>query len=77
MSEAFVKTFKRDCARVQPRPDALTVLAQLPTWINDYNENTRTAACACAHLVSSCAAKRNQPRVRFNGGNCRNVTSLG
>ena len=39
ISEAFVKTFKRDYARVQPRPDALTVLAQLPAWIEDYNAN--------------------------------------
>ena len=39
ISEAFVKTLKRDYARVQPRPDALTVLAQLPSWIEDYNEN--------------------------------------
>jgi transposase InsO family protein len=39
ISEAFVKTLKRDYARVQPRPDALTVLAQLPVWIEDYNEN--------------------------------------
>ena len=39
VSEAFVKTLKRDYARVQPRPDALTVLAQLPSWIEDYNEN--------------------------------------
>ena len=39
VSEAFVKTLKRDYARVQPRPDALTVLAQLPGWIDDYNEN--------------------------------------
>ena len=31
ISEAFVKTLKRDYARIQPRPDALTVLAQLPT----------------------------------------------
>ncbi len=37
--EAFVKTLKRDYARIQPRPDALTVLQQLPTWIDDYNEN--------------------------------------
>jgi putative transposase len=38
VSEAFVKTFKRDYARIQPRPDALTVLEQLPGWIEDYNE---------------------------------------
>lgn len=38
ISEAFVKTLKRDYARVQPRPDALSVLTQLPGWIDDYNE---------------------------------------
>ncbi|WP_115353333.1 IS3 family transposase [Roseomonas gilardii] len=35
--EAFVKTLKRDYARVNPRPDALTVLQQLPAWFEDYN----------------------------------------
>ena len=39
VSEAFVKTLKRDYARIQPRPDALTVLQCLPAWIDDYNEN--------------------------------------
>jgi putative transposase len=39
VSEALVKTLKRDHARVKPRPDALTVLEQLPVWIADYNEN--------------------------------------
>lgn len=39
VSEAFVKTLKRDYARVQPRPDADTVLARLGAWITDYNEN--------------------------------------
>jgi len=35
--EAFVKTIKRDYARVNPRPDAITVLRQLPAWFEDYN----------------------------------------
>lgn len=39
VSEALVKTLKRDYARIQPRPDALTVLQQLLAWIDDYNEN--------------------------------------
>jgi putative transposase len=39
VSEAFVKTLKRDYARIQPRPNALTVLQQIPAWIEDYNEN--------------------------------------
>lgn len=38
MAEAFVKTFKRDYAYLKPRPDAATVLAQLPAWFEDYNE---------------------------------------
>ena len=35
--ESFVKTLKRDYARVSPRPDAITVLQQLPAWFEDYN----------------------------------------
>ena len=38
MSEAFVKTFKRDYVYVHDRPDARTVLSQLPRWFEDYNE---------------------------------------
>ncbi len=35
--EAFVKTLKRDYARVNPRPDAVSVLQQIPAWFEDYN----------------------------------------
>jgi len=35
--EAFVKTFKRDYARVSPRPDAISVLQRLGEWFEDYN----------------------------------------
>jgi transposase InsO family protein len=38
MSEAFVKTFKRDYLRVNPLPDATTALRQIAGWIDDYNE---------------------------------------
>jgi transposase InsO family protein len=38
MSEAFVKTFKRDYLRICPLPDAPSVLRQIPGWIEDYNE---------------------------------------
>lgn len=38
MSEAFVKTFKRDYVRVNPLPDAHTALRQIAGWIADYNE---------------------------------------
>jgi putative transposase len=37
MAEAFVKTFKRDYASVNPRPDARTVLRQLDSWFEHYN----------------------------------------
>jgi len=39
MAESFVKTFKRDYVYVHDRPDAQTVLGQLPRWFEDYNEN--------------------------------------
>ena len=39
MSEAFVKTLKRDYVRVNPLPDAETVLRLIGNWIEDYNEN--------------------------------------
>jgi len=37
MAEAFVKTIKRDYARVSARPDAASVLRQLDTWFEHYN----------------------------------------
>jgi transposase InsO family protein len=38
IAEAFVKTFKRDYARLSARPDATAVLADLDRWFEDYNE---------------------------------------
>src|SRR5947209_1656947 len=37
MAEAFVKTFKRDYARVSAKPDAASVLRQLNSWFEHYN----------------------------------------
>ena len=39
MAEAFVKTFKRDYVYIGPVDTAAVVLAQLPHWFRDYNEN--------------------------------------
>lgn len=39
MAESFVKTIKRDYVAVYGAPDALTVLRNLPRWIEDYNEH--------------------------------------
>lgn len=38
MSEAFVKTFKRDYVYTHELPDATTVIRQLPAWFEDYNK---------------------------------------
>ena len=37
MAEAFVRTLKRDYARVSLRPNAQTVIEQLPIWFDHYN----------------------------------------
>ena len=37
MAEAFVRTLKRDYARVSLRPNAQTVIDQLPSWLDHYN----------------------------------------
>jgi putative transposase len=39
MTEAFVKTFKRDFVYANRFYDARIVLAQLPKWFEDYIEN--------------------------------------
>ena len=39
IAESFVKTFKRDYARVNPLPDAVTALRKIAGWFEDYNEN--------------------------------------
>jgi len=38
MSEPFIKTLKRDYASITVLPDAATILALLPDWIEDYCE---------------------------------------
>src|SRR5215469_5041983 len=37
LAEAFVKTIKRDYARVSAKPDAASVLRQLDSWFEHYN----------------------------------------
>lgn len=37
MAESFVKTLKRDYAKLADRPDSQTVMAQLQEWFDDYN----------------------------------------
>jgi putative transposase len=37
MAESFVKTFKRDYAKLAHSPDSQTVMGQLKAWFDDYN----------------------------------------
>jgi len=37
MAESFVKTLKRDYAKLAERPDLKTMMKQLPKWFDDYN----------------------------------------
>ena len=39
ISEAFVKTLKRDYVQVTPLPDAQTVLGLIGSWFEDYNHH--------------------------------------
>ena len=39
ISEAFVKTLKRDYVEITPLPEAQTVLGLIGGWFEDYNEN--------------------------------------
>lgn len=39
ISEAFVKTLKRDYVQVTPLPDAQTALGLIGSWIEDYNDS--------------------------------------
>ena len=39
ISEAFVKTLKRDYVRVNPRPDATTARGRIAGWFEDCNDN--------------------------------------
>ncbi len=38
MAEAFVRTLKRDYARVSAKPDAQSVIDQIPIWLDHYNQ---------------------------------------
>ena len=49
MTEAFVKTFKRDYVRVNPVPDAATALALVDIWMEDYDTVQPIRGWAIAH----------------------------
>jgi putative transposase len=47
MAESFVKTLKRDYAKLADRADSQTVMAQLPKWFYDYNSYHPHSALGC------------------------------
>ena len=67
MAEAFVKTFKRDYVRVSPIPDAVTALALIDSWMEDYNTCIPIPGSAISRPVST--SFPNSLSVRTNGFN--------
>ena len=47
MAESFVKTLKRDYAKLAHRPDSQTVMGQLKAWFDDYNSFHPHSALGC------------------------------
>lgn len=71
MAETFVRTIKRDDVRVSPRPDAETVVRQLPGWIAHYNEVHPYRALGYRSPRESSELGPSRDRVRSFGGNNR------
>ena len=87
MAEAFVRTIKRDYVRVSPRPDAETVMRQLPAWIAHYNKVHPHKALGYRSPRESSQLTQDPDRVGSFGGynssssclhrcRCRNPPSL-
>ncbi len=63
MAEAFVRTIKRDYARVNPLPDARTVIESLPLWFDHYNAFHPHSALRYRSPREFIAAQSNQEAV--------------
>ena len=68
MAEAFVRTIKRDYVRVSPRPNAESVMRQLPLGSPTTTRFTRTRLSDIVHPVSSSQLTQDPDRVRSFGG---------
>jgi transposase InsO family protein len=73
MAEAFVRTIKRDYVRVSPRPDAETVMRQLPAWIAHYNEVHPHKALGYCSPRGSSQLTQDPDRVRSFGATTPSV----
>jgi hypothetical protein len=69
MSESFVKTVNRDYVRCNPRPGAQTVLAQLESWFEDYNDVHPHRGLKMLSRVSLFKLIHHSLRAWRNGGN--------
>ena len=63
MAEAFVRTIKRDYARVNTLPDANTVIESLPLWFDHYNAVHPHSALRYRSPREFIAAQSNQEPV--------------
>jgi putative transposase len=68
MAEAFVRTFTRDHAAVNPTPDAATVMRSLPKWFE--HDNTLHPHRALGYLFPGAfiAERSNYKRVELAFG---------
>ena len=63
MAEAFVRTIKRDYARVNQMPDPQTVIKSLPVWFDHYNTVHPRSALRCRSPREFIAAQSNREAV--------------
>ena len=68
MSEAFVKTLKRDYVRISALPDAENTLRQIDGWIEDYNEIHPLPCSKWLPLGSSSGQSQPKPTVLSKWG---------
>jgi hypothetical protein len=69
IAEGFVKTLKRDYARLSILPDAAAVIALLPAWFEDYNEVHPQSGLKFLSQENFCASVLSSTKlpVRSNG----------
>ncbi|WP_414653353.1 integrase core domain-containing protein [Geminicoccus sp.] len=67
VNEAFVKTLKLHYARIHRRPDAATVLQQLPAWTEHYNELHPREGVRMRSLRECIRDSPNQLSIRLHG----------
>ena len=72
MAEALVLTFKLDYVFCNDRPDTRIMMAQLPGWFEDYNENVPPRHFGCFHLMNLSVHYKTWC-IQFGGGNSTTI----